>query len=197
MIYTYITGAVEYLTEAITYVPNFHSLVEREDDNTRQYGIKTSPSYNLVMNGSDVCRGDFPKQFSLLFKFKFDNTRFATTLFKVKGGFSVILDLCNFQVVLDYGSDSSCNFRNRTFSLRQELAANEWHKLGLAFTDDTIQMFVDCQLTDWSLFPGCSVQCNEDTTISMVTPSELSHCSSQGKVISYIQGNLDGSIRGF
>lgn len=151
-------------------------------DDTRQTAVKTSPSHNIVLNGSDICTRDFPSRFSLLFKFMVDSRRFAVTLFKITNQLSVTLDMCNAQLILEFGG-SDCAFQNITLSLKKDLEVGQWHKLGLSFSDDHLSMFVNCQLTEWSNLPGCRVECNEDTPINLLTPyMQESDCSSFGEV---------------
>lgn len=175
-------GAIEYVTEAITLVDDFFDNTEVEYDDYKQFAVKQSPSNFITMDGSEVCRGDLPPTFSFLFKVKIDSPRFAVTLFKIEGQLSIILDACNHQILVDYHR-SSCTFQNRTLTLRQEVTPDRWYKIGLAFSDDVIQLYVDCILTDWNSFETCRTECNEDTPVSLLTPSNLPHCSSQeGKV---------------
>lgn len=169
------------MTQAGHYLPEIKNLVEEGFDAGRQYTMSTSPNYNLVLNGSDICTYDFPKRFSLLFKFKLDSRRFAVTLFEIEGQLSVTLDTCNARLILNYGG-SSCAFSTISLSLKQDLGVGVWHKIGLSFSDDHLSMFVNCRLTEWRELPGCRVQCNEDTPVSLLTPNLVSSCSSFGEV---------------
>lgn len=155
--------------------------MEEDHDDTRQYAITASPSYNIVLNGSDICTYDFRSRFSLLFKFKLESRRFAVTLLEIAGQLSVTLDACNAELILTFGG-SRCAIRNMSLSLKQDLEVGEWHKIGVSFADDHLSLFVNCKLTEWQDLPGCPVQCNEETPISLLTPNEQSSCSSFGEV---------------
>lgn len=174
-------GASDYIAQAEHFIPQFHDMVEGVSDDTKQFAVKASPSYNIVLNGTDSCIWDFPSRFSLLFKFKVESRRFAVTLFEISDQLSVTLDTCGAQLILSYGG-SKCAFRNISLSLKQDLGDGEWHKIGLSFSDDHLSLFVDCRLTEWREIPGCPVQCNEETTISVLTPNKQSSCSSFGEV---------------
>lgn len=169
------------MTEAISLVPNFYDYVGADYDDNRHYAVKTAPSSNIVMNGTEVCPLRHPQRFSFLFKFKLNTRKLAVTLFEIEGQMSIILDTCHSRIILNYGGDS-CSFKNITLSLKDDLETGVWHKIGLAFADDHLQMFVNCQLAEWRVIPGCSIQCNADTPVSILTGSDLPHCSSTGEV---------------
>ena len=180
LIFYLITGAVDYFTQFTGSIDNFFDHAEVIADDNNKFAIKTSPNYNLVLNGTYTCWGDLPTRFSLLFKIKVNNKRFAVTLLNIEGQLSVTLDLCNNQIIIDYNDE--CDF-NRTFPLgNHELEVNKWQKIGLAFTEDGIKLFVNCLEVIDSEIPGCSVKCNEDTQLSILTPSKSAFCGSQGEV---------------
>ena len=187
-------GAIDYLTEALTFVPDFLSQVEEDRDDYQRYGTKAIPSDNFVMNSSDICIHPFPKRFSLLFQFKVDSDRFAVTLFEIKDQMSIVLDLCNSQLIIDF-KKSSCGYANYTLSLKQVLEAGIWHKIGLSFSDTLITMFVNCELTEWvPNYPGCSVECNawDHVNVGIMMPAERAFCSPKEEVeCCYVKFLLD------
>jgi hypothetical protein len=154
-------------------------------DNAEQIAMQTSPGYGLVLNGSDICVHT-PERFSLLFKFKLESNRFAVTLYELKGQFSVTLDACSSRLILNFERES-CAMHNMSFSLRTEVEAGVWHKLGLVFGDDHFALFFNCQLVEWMEWPAisdCSMECSEDVdSVGLLTPNRRSGCSSIGEVI--------------
>lgn len=159
--------------------------VEQGSDDTGQYAITVTPTQGLLaLNGSRVCEstGFFPPRFSLLFKFKLEGHRSSVTLFNVAGQLSVTLDACNSQLIINYGRGTNCPFRNMTLSLKEDLAPSQWHKIGLAFTDDHLSLYVNCRLAEWRDLPGCLLQCNGNTPISLLDPNQYTQCSSSSRV---------------
>lgn len=188
-------GAADFMRLVDTY---YYTFVDRVEDETGQYAMKTTISPIIVLNGTEAishaCTSNVLDRFSLLFKFKFEGRgeHFAVTLFEIEGQLSVTLDTCNKTLTLNYG-DSSCAFRSIAFSLENkvDLQVGEWHKIGLSFSEDRLALLVNCKLIEWRLIPGCQVKCNENTPISLLTPNQLSSCNSFGEVIT---GWLSGSL---
>lgn len=169
------------MTEAFTFVPRFLEHVQDTVDDTKQYAVSTTPNFNLVMNGSDVCTADFPTRFSFLFKFSISDRRSSVTLLNIKGQLKITLDVCNATLILDYGGEF-CSFRRAIFSLRTDLETGVWHKIGLAFAGDHLAMYVNCRLTEWLPITGCGIQCNEGIDIGLLTPTDIPSCSSNSEV---------------
>lgn len=163
------------------YLQGYNSIVEEVLDDVRQNAMKTTPSYGLVLNGTDSCPWHFPSRFSLLFKFKLESRRFAVTLYEIEGQLSVTLDTCDSRLILNYGG-SSCVFQNISLSLKQDLEPGVWHTIGLSFSDDHLSLFVNCRLAEWRELPVCRIECNEETSVGILTPNRHSSCSSVGEV---------------
>ena len=188
------SGAREFLTEAISYVPDFYTHVKEDYDNNKEYAVRASPSHNLVMNGSQVCTLVQPDQFSLLFKFRAHGPKFAVKLLEIEDQLAVTLDLCNMQLIVDYGGES-CDFRNIALSLKEDLTVGDWHKIGLSFADDHLALFVNCRLVEWRLVTNCSHKCDESTSVSIIAPNEqLASCNADGEVSG--GGRAGGRVRG-
>ena len=167
------------MTDALSHSPSLISKAEEDHDDNQRFGVKVEPSDDFRMN---TCDYPFPKRFSLLFKFKVENRRFVTTLFEVEDQLSIVLDLCNAQMIIGFGS--SCAVNNITFSLLADLEADTWHRIGLSFEPQLITMFVNCELTQWAPMPDCSIECDYLNTsyIGIMTPATRAFCTSQGKV---------------
>lgn len=184
---------MDYFSEAFTNISDFTDAVERMSDNYNLYAIKTPPNPTFVMNGSDICVRDLPKRYSFLFKLKVDSHKFAVTLFKIEDQFSITLDLCRHVVIVMY-DDDDCAVNRREMRIRSNLTADTWHKIGLSFSEEGIELRVNCQVEARVDLGICSVSCNEDTLVSilvpgadMSSPTDRSSCSQNGG---------DGKVRG-
>ena len=170
----------------------YDSIVEEVRDESKQTVMVTTPSYGLVFNGSNACVG-YPDRFSLVFKIKLASSRFAVTLYEIEGQMSVTLDACNSQLILNYGG-SSCPFTTISLSLKTDLEAGVWHKIGLSFSDDHLSLFVNCILVEWRDLPGCRITCHEDTTIGILSPNLQTSCSSFGEVMVIIYTAIEATF---
>ena len=175
-------GSADYLSLAGHFVEDFRSEVdEHADEITRQYAITTYPSYSLVMHGSDICYHIFPERFSLLFQFKFESPRSSVTLFEIENQLTVTVDTCDARLYLNFGG--SCQYKNISLSLKEDLEAGVWHKIGISFTPGHLSLFVNCKLAEWKEISECPIRCNEDSVISILLPNTHTECGSSGKVL--------------
>lgn len=166
------SGAVDYFTEAYSLVSAFGESEREDNDDYNLFSIKTTPNPAHVMNGSDICRSNqFPSHYSFLFKIKVNSNKFAVTLFQIENQFSITLDLCASAIIVTYDGDG-CSVGRRELELSKPLETDKWHKIGLAFSDDGIELMLNCRSEIVVAYNICSVACNEDTHVSILTPAE-------------------------
>ena len=166
----YCSGSRDYFTDAFN-ISDFSRMVERCNDDYNLICIQTVPNSAFIMNGSDICHGDFPERYSFLFKLKVNSNSFAVTLFEIEGQFSITLDLCRPMVIVTY-DDSECKVKRRELRLGSALEVGKWHKIGLSFSEDGIVLHMNSEPVLQDPAPICSVSCNEDTHVSMLVPGE-------------------------
>ena len=147
------------------------------------------------MNGTDLCRGNYPLEYSILTKFLLTDSKLkSVTLLNISSetnGLAIVLDLCTDSVHVVFGS--SCPTRNITFPLGGRISADgEWHRFALSFSADDVALFVDCR----SLQPvhyhqidltECRVRpCDEGVHVHVLQPYQEATCSSTTKQVSMV-----------
>ncbi len=172
------SGSIEFLTNAGALVPNYYDIAKEVQHDSGHYAVSLKPSLNMIMNGSDTCIGEeFHSRFSLLFYFRVNTTKFSTTLLKV-GKFSVTLEMCNSRVIVNFDKEDNM-FEQRSLVLHGFVADKDqglWNKLGISFSDDGIEFYVNCHDVQTINLPSSPVKCNEGTEIGILLPSEFDSC---------------------
>lgn len=174
----------------------FYSSARLIPDDYFIHAALAQPSDKWVMSGSQVCRGNYPNDYSILIKFLPPTARYSATLLNIsddRNGLAVTLDLCTRTVNITFGSD--CPVREvpiplgADFDTRQQ----EWHRIGISFTDSSITVFGDCQgefpsrpslLYHMELdLTSCRVRpCDDDVNVHILQPTNSPYCSSEEEV---------------
>ena len=176
VIVTNVVGSRDYFTEAFHYIKNFTEKTERpaqdEEDDHLLFSVKTSPNADFMMDGADACTQDFPARFSFLFKIMVDSNRSAVTLFEIEDKFSITLNMCESRVVVIYGDDlSGCSVKRQEMTYPR-LEERKWHKIGLSFSPEGIELFLDCKSESMTQSASCDVPCREDSSVGILTPGD-------------------------
>jgi len=173
---TTVVGSRDFFTEAFYFIQNFTELTERpangEEDDHLLFSVKTPPNPAFIMDGADACTQDFPARFSFLFKIKVDSNRTAITLFEVKDKFSITLSMCESRVIVLYGDDiNGCSVKRQELTYPR-LEERKWHKIGLSFSPEGIELFLNCKSESMTQSASCDVPCREDLSLGLLIPGE-------------------------
>lgn len=173
----------------------FHQFFEQElvtpmPDNYGLFAYSFNTSEKLVVSGADICRGDFPQRYSLLFNFQDLGPGQSIVLLDIKNYLTITLDLCRFMVEIRLGDNEECT--QDVFNLplnkigRSRFA--EWQSLAIEFNNDSVILYEDCSDPTLPTTVGptivdipkelCRVPCNDDTTIEILQPPPPEHLGS-------------------
>ena len=147
----------------------------------------TEPRDSWFMSGSDICRGNYPEDYSILIKFLPDNAKYSLNLLNIsneRSGLAITLDLCYNTINVTFGSD--CGSKGIAFPLPSnfDVRRGNWHRIGASFSSDLLYVFVDCSSVNvFNISSGCRVRpCDEDANVHILQPTHSSHCGSEGEV---------------
>ena len=191
------TGSTDFFVESFHYVDDFYGGVQLIPDDYFIHAALARPSNKWVMSGSDICRGNYPNDYSILIKFLPDLSRYSVTLLNIsndRNGLAITLDLCSKAINVTFGSD--CPLGSLSFPLPRDFdRSRKWRRIGISFSDTAIGVYGDCQGDfDDNLPPKllqyvpidlseCRVRpCDDDVNVHILQPTDSAHCHSDGEV---------------
>ena len=192
------TGSTDFFVESFHYIEGFYGGARLIPDDYFIHAAQARPSDNWAMSGSQVCRGNYPHDYSILIKFLPPPERFSVTLLNIsddRNGLAITLDLCSNAVNLTFGSD--CPLGVLSFPLADDFdtKSKKWHRIGFSFSEASISVFGDCKgdfndgrppdllhhvpldLSECRVHP-----CDDDVNIHIMQPTRSPHCSSDEEV---------------
>ena len=182
---------------------DFYSNVAVEPDDYNIHAVQLAVSNSWTMDGPDVCRGNYPEDYSIIVKFKLrDLTKLKSlTLLNISNeqhGLAITLDNCNNLLNITLGSN--CPHSMQSFNLNGKFnTSKEWLRIGLSFSADALGIYIDTkacssskdedeevpQLLNYQQLDlsQCQVRpCDEGTKINVMQTAQSSSCSSEGLV---------------
>lgn len=177
--YSLISGSSDYYVETYGLNEDFKNNAKGVADNNYIFAVEVEPSNNFVTSGASMCRGDYPKDYSILFKLKVEETRqSAVTLLNITNQLTITLDLCKVHASLDVTfGNPECGIDTIQFPLPDQFAKT-WTKFSIGISDHSISFYIDCDLVaieDVDL-SGCLVSCNENTDVAILLPPNGEVC---------------------
>ena len=182
--------------ESFGYIEGFYQAVELVPDDYSIHAAKTKPNDSFFMNGTRLCRGNYPEDFSILIKYRASHDGFSMNFLNISNerhGLAITLDMCSDRLNISFGS--ACPLSEISFNLPAIYTSGDWHRLGISFSVDAIHLYGDCTgaagelslLLDY--FPldlsECQVRpCDDGTNIHILQPTHSDQCGNSDVEVS-------------
>lgn len=187
------TGSTDFFLEGFHFIPEITQVAKLIPDDYSIHAMKLKPDDSLFVDGSSLCQGNYPEDFSIIIKYQVEQPSTSVTFLNISNeqhGLAITLDLCYDRLNITFGS--KCNQSSFSFAIsRDKEWHSKWHRFGISISSDSLAVFGDCGEFENELvgyidgldLSECRVKpCEEDTTIHIVQPTHTDHCGSDEEV---------------
>ena len=184
------TGSTDYFVESPLFRNENLDRIRLIPDDYGIHAVYVEPSNDFLTPGRDICRGDYHSTFSVLMKFRLDSESYAVTFLNISGSdgpnFVITLDQCTSSLHVTFNRE--CPFSRQQLFFRPEyMRRNQWNRMSITVAEDYIAFYVNCRLADLVEFntSQCRVQCNDETTVSILQPADMETCRGSTEPVSH------------